>query len=69
MGCGILDITMAGTSATLLARKEECAVLVDNDTLSKIFGSEAAMAAVMDIEGFRALGASIVEPPSISPRR
>ena len=60
---GILDIAMAGTSATLLARKWESAVLVnvDNDTLRKIFGSEAAMAAVMNIEGFRALGSSIFE--------
>jgi len=60
---GILDIAMAGTSATLLARKWESAVLVnvDNDTLRKIFGSEAAMAAVMNIEGFRALGSAIFE--------
>lgn len=36
-------------------------VNVDNDTLRKIFGSEAAMAAVMNIEGFRALGSSIFE--------
>jgi hypothetical protein len=60
---GILDIAMAGTSATLLARKWESAVLVnvDNATLRKIFGSEAAMAAVMNIEGFRALGSAIFE--------
>ena len=68
---GILDIAMAGTSATLLARKWESAVLVnvDNDTLRKIFGSEAAMAAVMNIEGFRALGSSIFETVVISRRR
>jgi hypothetical protein len=60
---GILDIAMAGTSATLLARKWESAVLVnvDNPTLKKIMDSEAAMAAVMNIEGFRALGSSIFE--------
>jgi hypothetical protein len=60
---GILDIAMAGTSATLLARKWESAMLVnvDNDTLRKIMGSEAAMAAVMNIEGFRALGSSVFE--------
>ncbi|WP_243062004.1 DEAD/DEAH box helicase family protein [Humibacter sp. RRB41] len=60
---GILDIAMAGTSATLLARKWESAILVnvDNDTLKKIMASEAAMAAVMNIEGFRALGSSIFE--------
>ena len=60
---GILDIAMAGTSATLLARKWESAVLVnvDNLTLKKIMGSPAAMDAVMNIEGFRALGSSIFE--------
>lgn len=60
---GILDIAMAGTSATLLARKWESAMLVnvDNLTLKKIMGSEAAMAAVMNIEGFRALGANVFE--------
>ena len=36
---GILDIAMAGTSATLLARKWESALLVnvDNDTLRRCF--------------------------------
>ena len=36
---GILDIAMAGTSATLLARKWESALLVnvDNDTLRRVF--------------------------------
>jgi hypothetical protein len=60
---GILDIAMAGTSATLLARKWESAVLVnvDNDTLRRIMGNRAAMDAVMNIEGFRALGSSIFE--------
>ncbi|MDQ4215491.1 GIY-YIG nuclease family protein [Microbacterium capsulatum] len=60
---GILDIAMSGTSATLLARKWESAVLVnvDNGTLKKIMGSEAAMAAVMKIEGFRALGDKVFE--------
>ena len=60
---GILDIAMAGTSATLLARKWESAILVnvDNDTLKKIMANEAAMKAVMNIEGFRALGTGIFE--------
>jgi len=60
---GILDIAMAGTSATLLARKWESAILVnvDNDTLKKIMSSEAAMNAIMNIEGFRALGNGIFE--------
>lgn len=60
---GILDIAMSGTSATLLARKWESAILVnvDNDTLRKIMASPAAMEAVMNIEGFRALGSSVFE--------
>ena len=60
---GILDIAMAGTSATLLARKWESAILVnvDNDTLKKIMSSDTAMKAIMNIEGFRALGSSIFE--------
>lgn len=60
---GILDMAMAGTSATLLARKWESAILVnvDNLTLKKIMSSEAAMNAVMNIEGFRALGDSVFE--------
>ena len=60
---GILDIAMAGTSATLLARKWESAILVnvDNATLRKIMDDPAAMDAVMNIEGFRALGSNVFE--------
>lgn len=60
---GILDIALAGTSATLLARKWESAILVnvDNETLRRIMSSEAAMNAVMNIEGFRSLGNGIFE--------
>lgn len=60
---GILDIAMAGTSATLLARKWQSAILVnvDNDTLRKIMSSDDAMNAVMNIEGFRSLGSDIFE--------
>jgi hypothetical protein len=60
---GILDIALAGTSATLLARKWESAILVnvDNDTLKKIMSSKEAMEAVMNIEGFRALGNGVFE--------
>lgn len=60
---GILDIAMAGTSATLLARKWECAVLVnvDNDTLRRIMNHPEAMAAVERIEGWRSLGDNIIE--------
>lgn len=60
---GILDIAMAGTSATLLARKWESALLVnvDNDTLRRILDNPEAMAAVDRIEGWRALGDNIIE--------
>jgi hypothetical protein len=60
---GILDIAMAGTSATLLARKWESALLVnvDNDTLRRILENDEAMAAVGRIEGWRALGDNIIE--------
>jgi hypothetical protein len=61
-GC-ILDIAMSGTSATLLARKWESALLVnvDNDTLRRIMDNPEAMAAVERIEGWRALGDNILE--------
>jgi len=60
---GILDIAMAGTSATLLARKWESAMLVnvDNNTLRRIMGNADAMAAVERIEGWRSLGDNIIE--------
>jgi hypothetical protein len=59
----ILDIAMAGTSGTLLARKWESALLVnvDNDTLRRILNNPAALEAVMSIEGFRALGDHVIE--------
>jgi len=57
----ILDIAMSGTSATLLARRWESALLVnvDNDTLRRLMANEKAMAALMSIEGFRALNKDI----------
>jgi hypothetical protein len=60
---GILDIAMAGTSATLLARKWESAMLVnvDNDTLRRVLDNPEAMAAVGRIEGWRALGDNVIE--------
>ena len=60
---GILDIAMAGTSATLLARKWESALLVnvDNQTLSRVLANPDAMAAVERIEGWRSLGDNIIE--------
>lgn len=59
----ILDIAMTGTSATLLARKWESALLVnvDNDTLRRILDSPEALAAVERIEGWRALGDHVIE--------
>lgn len=59
----ILDIAMAGTSATLLARKWESAALVnvDNDTLRRVLASPEAMEAVERIEGWRALGDNVLE--------
>jgi hypothetical protein len=60
---GILDIAIAGTSATLLARKWESALLVnvDNDTLRRILDNPEARAAVERIEGWRSLGDNIIE--------
>jgi len=60
---GILDIAIAGTSATLLARKWESALLVnvDNDTLRRVLDNPEATAAVERIEGWRALGDNIIE--------
>lgn len=60
---GILDIAMAGTSATLLAKKWQSAILVnvDNETLRKIMSNQAAMDAVMNIEGFRSLGTDVFQ--------
>ena len=60
---GILQTAMTGTSATLLARKWESALLVnvDNDTLRRVLDNPEAMAAVERIEGWRALGDNIIE--------
>ncbi|MFM8490191.1 MAG: restriction endonuclease, partial [Bacteroidota bacterium] len=57
----ILDMAMSGTTATLLARRWESALLVnvDNDTLSRLLGNKAAMDALMKIEGFRNLNQEI----------
>lgn len=57
----ILDIAMAGTSATLLAKRWESALLVnvDNDTLNKLLANKEAMEALMRIEGFRSLNDDI----------
>jgi hypothetical protein len=58
---GILDIAMSGTSATLLARRWESALLVnvDNNTLKRLLSNQAAMDALLGIEGFRSLNQDI----------
>ena len=58
---GILDMAMSGTTATLLARRWESALLVnvDNETLKKLMENPDAMRALMNIEGFRSLNQDI----------
>lgn len=58
---GILDMAMSGTTATLLARRWESALLVnvDNSTLQRLMNNKAAMGALMSIEGFRNLNQDI----------
>jgi hypothetical protein len=58
---GILDMAMSGTTATLLARRWESALLVnvDNDTLRRLMDNPKAMEALMSIEGFRNLNQDI----------
>lgn len=57
----LLDIAMSGTTATLLARRWESALLVnvDNVTLQRLMANENAMNALMSIEGFRSLNSDI----------
>lgn len=57
----ILDFTTAGTSATLLAKRWESALLVnvDNETLTRLMNNPEALAALMKIEGFRSLNSDI----------
>lgn len=58
---GVLDIAMSGTTATLLARRWESALLVnvDNGTLERIKNNPYALEALMSIEGFRSLNQDI----------
>ena len=53
----VLDIASSGTSATLLAKRWESALLVNVDdlTLRKLMNNQRAMDALMSIEGFRKL--------------
>ena len=58
---GVLDIAMSGTTATLLARRWESALLVnvDNATLARLMNNQDALNALMSIEGFRNLNQDI----------
>ncbi|MDR3185785.1 MAG: GIY-YIG nuclease family protein [Christensenellaceae bacterium] len=59
----ILDIVLSGTTANLLARGWESALLVnvDNATLNRLINNKDAYEAVMRIEGFRKLGVNFLE--------
>lgn len=59
----ILDLVLSGTSATLLARRWQSALLVnvDNATLARVLANPAALAAIRKIEGFRNLGREVIE--------
>jgi hypothetical protein len=54
-------MAMSGTTATLLARRWESALLVnvDNNTLARLMNNPEAMKALMSIEGFRNLNQDI----------
>ena len=58
---GILEMASSGTTATLLARRWESALLVnvDNTTLQRLMNNKEAMDALMSIEGFRNLNQDI----------
>ncbi len=59
----ILDFVDNGTSGTLLARRWNSAQLVnvDNATLQRVLDNPEALATIMKIEGFRAMGSDIIE--------
>ena len=59
----ILDFVDNGTSGTLLARRWNSAQLVnvDNATLQRVLDNPDALATIMKIEGFRAMGSDIIE--------
>lgn len=58
---GVLDMALSGTTATLLARRWESALLVnvDNDTLRRLMANERAMQSLQSIEAFRSLNKDI----------
>ena len=57
----ILDVSLSGTSASLLARRWESARLVnvDDDTLQRLLNCPEALEALKKIEGFRNLNADL----------
>jgi hypothetical protein len=57
----VLEMAMSGTTATLLARRWESALLVnvDNDTLRRLIQNTKAIDALMSIEAFRNLNKEI----------
>ena len=57
----ILDLAMSGTTATMLAKRWESALLVnvDNDTLKRLLDNPDALSALESIEGFRSLNSEI----------
>lgn len=57
----ILDVSLSGTSASLLARRWESARLVnvDDDTLQRLLNCQEALDALKKIEGFRNLNADL----------
>lgn len=58
---GIMDMATSGTTASLLARRWESALLVnvDNETLQRLINNEQALQALMNLEGFRNLNNDI----------
>ena len=59
----ILDFVASGTTATLLAKKWNSALLVNvtDDILKLIIGNDAAREAIMNIEGFRSMNSDVFE--------
>ena len=57
----ILEMTLAGTSGTLLARRWESPLIVNvnNEVLAKLKANERAMKALMNIQAFRSLNKDI----------
>jgi hypothetical protein len=58
---GVLDMALSGTTATLLAKRWESALLVnvDNQVLERLMNNPEAMKALANIEGFRNINQDI----------